>query len=126
MATVDNDELKNSFSKNIAYWLEKRGKTQADLYKRMEVSSATASDWCNGKKLPRTDKMVEIASWLMIELSDLLEEKEPQQTNAASQIVFRINDDERFRNLVIQLDKASDNDLTKIEDYINLVIGANQ
>lgn len=126
MATVDNDELKNAFSKNIAYWLEKRGKTQADLYKRMEVSSATASDWCNGKKLPRTDKMVEIASWLMIELSDLLEEKEPQQTNAASQIVFRINDDERFRNLVIQLDKASDNDLTKIEDYINLVIGANQ
>ena len=126
MATVDNEELRNIFSKNIAYWLDKRGKTQADLYKRMEVSSATASDWCNGKKLPRTDKMVEIASWLMIELSDLLEEKEPQQNNAVNQIIFRINDDERFRNIVIQLDKASNNDLTKIEDYINLVIGANQ
>ena len=100
MATVDNEELRNIFSKNIAYWLDKRGKTQADLYKRMEVSSATASDWCNGKKLPRTDKMVEIASWLMIELSDLLEEKEPQQNNAANQIIFRINDDERFRNIV--------------------------
>ena len=55
-----------------------------------------------------------------------MEEKEPQQNNAANQIIFRINDDERFRNIVIQLDKASNNDLTKIEDYINLVIGANQ
>lgn len=126
MGLIDNDELKNIFSKNIVYWLEKRGKTQADLYKKMEVSSATASDWCNGKKLPRTDKLVEIASWLMIELSDLLEQKEHDLSDSANHILFRINDDERFRNLVIQIDKASETDLSKIEDYVNLVIGANQ
>lgn len=50
MGSLDNEELKTIFSKNILYWLAQRGKTQADLYKRMEVSSATASDWCNGKK----------------------------------------------------------------------------
>ena len=126
MATIDNEELKSIFSQNILYWLTKRGKTQADLYKRMEVSSATASDWCNGKKLPRTDKLVEIASWLMIELSDLLESKDhSDDTDAASQIIFRLNDDERFRSIVTDIYNASDKELDKIEDYINLVIGAN-
>ena len=126
MGTIDNEELKSIFSKNILYWLTKRGKTQADLYKRMEVSSATASDWCNGKKLPRTDKLVEIASWLMIELSDLLETKDhSDDTDAASQIIFRLNDDERFRSIVTDIYNASGKELDKIEDYINLVIGAN-
>ena len=126
MGTIDNEELKSIFSQNILYWLTKRGKTQADLYKRMEVSSATASDWCNGKKLPRTDKLVEIASWLMIELSDLLESKDhSDDTDAASQIIFRLNDDERFRSIVTDIYNASDKELDKIEDYINLVIGAN-
>lgn len=126
MGTTDNDELKSIFSKNIGYWLDKRGKTQADLYKKMEVSSATASDWCNGKKLPRTDKLVEIAAWLMIELSDLLEQKEHDLSDSANHILFRINDDERFRDLVTKIDKASDTDLSKIEDYVNFVLGANQ
>lgn len=125
MTSTDSDELKRIFSTNLIYWLSIRGKTQADLYKRMEVSSATASDWCNGKKLPRTDKMVDIASWLMIELSDLLEVKQ-ETTNEANQVLFRMSDDERFRNLVNILNTASNEELDKIEDYAKLVIGANQ
>lgn len=126
MGSLDNEELKTIFSKNILYWLTQRGKTQADLYKRMEVSSATASDWCNGKKLPRTDKLVDIASWLMIELSDLLETKDYSETpSTENQIAFRLKDDERFRSIVALIYNASDKELEKIEDYINLVVGNN-
>lgn len=126
MRSLDNEELKTIFSKNILYWLTQRGKTQADLYKRMEVSSATASDWCNGKKLPRTDKLVDIASWLMIELSDLLETKDYSETpSTENQIAFRLKDDERFRSIVALIYNASDKELEKIEDYINLVVGNN-
>ena len=62
----------------------------------------------------------------MIELSDLLEQKEHDLSDSANHILFRINDDERFRDLVTKIDKASDTDLSKIEDYVNLVLGANQ
>lgn len=68
-------EIKKIFSKNLTFWLNERNKTQADLYKQMKVSSATASDWCNEKIIPRVDKLVAIADWLNIELSDLLEDK---------------------------------------------------
>ncbi len=73
---MEPKEINIIFSKNLKYWLQERGKTQADLYKKMNVSSAVASDWCNEKKIPRADKLVAIAKWLSIELSDLLENKE--------------------------------------------------
>lgn len=82
-------EINKIFSKNLIYWLQKREKTQADLYKKMNVSSATASDWCNEKKIPRVDKLVIIAKWLNIEISDLLEQKEYNDIN------FRVSELEK-------------------------------
>ena len=86
---MEDKELNRIFSKNLTYWLHEREKTQADLYKKMKVSSAVASDWCNEKKMPRIDKMVIIASWLSIELSDLLEDKPHRNP------YFRLNDLEK-------------------------------
>ena len=71
-------ELRELFAANLRYWLEQRGKTQADLRRYMNVSSATASDWYNGRKIPRTDKISIICSWLGIELDDLLTQKDRQ------------------------------------------------
>ena len=68
-------ELRELFSENLKYWLSERGKTQTDLRKYMNVSSATTSDWYNGKKIPRTDKIQAICGWLGIELDDLLTDK---------------------------------------------------
>jgi len=31
---MDNENLRKIFSSNLNYWLDKRGKTQADLYKK--------------------------------------------------------------------------------------------
>ena len=68
-------ELREIFSTNLKYWLDQRNRTQADLRRFMDVSSATASDWCNGRKIPRTDKIGAICAWLNIELDDLLTQK---------------------------------------------------
>lgn len=72
---MSGEEIKKIFSKNLLYYLELDGKTQADLCKYMNVSSATVSDWCNGKKMPRMDKIQAICNWLRLEKSDLLEDK---------------------------------------------------
>lgn len=62
----------------------------------------------------------------MIELSDLLETKDYSETpSTENQIAFRLKDDERFRSIVTLIYNASDKELDKIEDYINLVVGNN-
>ncbi len=73
-----DNELRELFSKNLRSWLDERGKTQADLRRYMNVSSATASDWCNGRKIPRTDKIQSICTWLGVELNDLLTDQNGQ------------------------------------------------
>lgn len=71
MDKATQKELRKTFSKNLVFWLKKRSKTQSDLYKKNHVSSATASDWCNAKKMPRIYNIIEIAEWLNIDISDL-------------------------------------------------------
>ena len=79
---LDMDEkLKELFSKNLVEQLLAKGETQASMARYMKISSATASDWCNGRKMPRVDKIQTLCNWLGIELSDLLEEKKDVQTN---------------------------------------------
>lgn len=84
-----NEELKQIFANNLRYWLKERDKTQADLSRYMKVSSATTSDWYHGYKMPRTDKIQSICTWLGIELTDLLQEQDFDQRKKT----YYINDD---------------------------------
>ena len=86
---MSDEEYKKVFSKNLLHFLEINGKNQADLCKYIGVSSATVSDWCNGKKMPRMDKIQSICNWLHIEKSDLLES---QSADSAS---YYLNEDAR-------------------------------
>lgn len=45
------------FSKNLRFFLEKNDLTQLDFAKKMNVSTATVSNWCKGIKSPRMDKV---------------------------------------------------------------------
>lgn len=118
---MGTEDINTLFSKNLLYWLDKRGKTQADLYKRLDVSSATASDWCNSKKMPKADKLVQIAEWLMIELSDLLCDKEKIEPSEEDKLFFRIKDDKAFRNLAFELNGLSSEQLEHVSKCIYLL-----
>lgn len=118
---MGKEDVNKIFSENLLYWLEKRGKTQADLYKKMGVSSATASDWCNEKKMPRADKMVEIAHWLMIELTDLLEVKERKDISDFDKLLYRLREDEEFLTIVSDLNSFSPAQYEKVKEYIGLL-----
>ncbi|MBU5305489.1 helix-turn-helix domain-containing protein [Eubacterium callanderi] len=117
---MDIENLRKIFSGNLNFWLAKRGKTQADLYKKLNVSSATASDWCNAKKIPKTDKLLDIASWLMIELSDLLYERSSKYTDF-DEIVYRLKDDPDFCSLINDIACFDTVNYNKIRDYVELL-----
>ena len=68
------DNVREIFAKNLRYLMDARGITQADLCRELDVSSATASDWCSGKKHPRVDKLQRIADILGVRLSTLTSE----------------------------------------------------
>ena len=118
---MGKEDLNKIFSDNLLYWLEQRGKSQADLYKKMGVSSATASDWCNYKKIPRTDKLIEIANWLMIEISDLLYPKERTEISDFDKLLYRIKDDTDFFNIVFDMHNFNEEQYQKAKDYIELL-----
>lgn len=65
-------KLYTTFAENLKKWLQRREKSQIELANYMHVSAPTVSDWVNGKKMPRADKLQSIANWLVIDLSDLL------------------------------------------------------
>ena len=76
---------------------------------------------CNEKKIPRTDKLVAIAKWLMIELSDLIENKEKKEVSEFDKLLYRLKDDEDFCNLVEKLNKFDLEKFNKVADYIDLL-----
>lgn len=116
-----SESLNKIFSDNLNYWLNERGKTQADLARHLNVSTATTSDWCNENKIPRTDKLVQISRWLMIELSDLIEDKKKEEVSEFDKILFRIKDDPSFLELVFTLNRFDSDKLNKAADYIALL-----
>lgn len=66
-----SDNAKMVFADNLKMYLNAKGLSQIDLANYMQCSSSTVSDWCNGKKYPRVDKMQRMADWLGIQMSDL-------------------------------------------------------
>ena len=67
-------EMREIFSKNLRDFMSLNGYTQADMARRMKVSTASTADWCTGKILPRMNKIQELAEWLDCSISDLLTE----------------------------------------------------
>lgn len=63
--------------------LEVEGKNQVDLAAKMDVSSATASDWCTGKKIPRMDMIERIAKWFGVSVSSMFSEVNEEKQDTA-------------------------------------------
>lgn len=118
-----DERMRNQFAKNLRKYMELRDKTQADLYRYMHVSSATASDWCNGVKMPRADKLQSIANWLGIELAVLLGEKEEPEPyfldDYARELAQFIHDNPEYRTAFSAARKVPPEDLEAIIAIIN-------
>ena len=68
---MDNKEI---FSINLKRFMEQKGISRQELSKVLGVSYFTISDWVNGKKYPRMDKVEMLADYFGVLKSDLIEE----------------------------------------------------
>ena len=67
---IDNT-TRSIFAENLRRYSEKLNINQTEIASRLKVSTATASDWFNGKKYPRPEKMQKIADIFGVKVSDL-------------------------------------------------------
>lgn len=69
---MDNKDV---FAKNLKYYMSINNKTRNDICEALGFSYYTFSDWINGKKYPRMDKVEKLANYFNILKSDLIEDK---------------------------------------------------
>jgi repressor LexA len=74
-------EHKAVFSENLKMYMALSGKSRKEVCGALGYSYFTFSDWVNGKKMPRMDKVEQLANYFGIKKSDLIEEKEKTATN---------------------------------------------
>lgn len=78
MSNIGNKEV---FSKNLSYYMDRKGKTQREIAEVIEVSPSTLNEWVNAKKYPRIDKIEKLANYFGIQKSDLIEDKDKKNTD---------------------------------------------
>ncbi len=71
---------KNTFASNLRRYMEINGKSRRDVSEAIGVSYYTLTDWVNGKKYPRMDKVEKLAEYFGIMKSDLIEDKKEKPT----------------------------------------------
>lgn len=72
--TLDAENLRKIFGANLSRLLLKSGHNKKELAQYVGVSTSTVSDWCNGNKYPRMDKVEKIAAWFGVLKSQLMED----------------------------------------------------
>lgn len=116
---------KNIFAFNLKYQMQKHGKTRRDVCKDLGFSYYTFSDWVNGKKYPRMDKVEILASYFGILKSDLIEDKsqdhkEMQKKNdILSDIVLKMNEDMELLSMVETLSQLGFEQRQAVKTVLN-------
>ena len=75
---------KKILSKNLKNLLERKGKTQTDMAKDLDLKESTVSSQINAVKYPRRDKIELLADYFGVMPSDITEDKTVQQDTMAA------------------------------------------
>lgn len=81
MRNIGNRDI---LARNLQYYIERSGKDRRELADIWGFPYSTLTEWINGRKYPRIDKIEIMAEYFGILKSDLIEEKtidsHPQET----------------------------------------------
>lgn len=121
MSNIGNREV---FSKNLAYYIERSGKTQKEIAEIVGVSTSTFNDWVKAKKYPRIDKIENLAEYFRILKSDLIEERTEEhrqmqkKNDTLTDIVLRLRTDDVFLEAVESLYEMDSDKLTNFLAFL--------
>lgn len=94
MSNIGNKE---TMSKNLKYYIEKSGKDRRTLCEIWGFPYSTVTDWINGNKYPRIDRIEVMADYFGILKSDLIEEHTEKEIEAKEKNAFMVEAVQRMR-----------------------------
>jgi repressor LexA len=110
-------EHKSVFAENLKRYMALNGKTRKEVCEALGYSYFTFSDWVNGKKMPRMDKVEQLANYFGILKSDLIEEKKETATEIGSGL------SEAKQKLLALAENCSDEEATRLLQMMELFLG---
>lgn len=72
MSDAGNKEI---FASNLRRYTELTNKERAEICKELKIKYSTFSDWLNGNRYPKIDRIETLAKYFGIKKSDLIENK---------------------------------------------------
>ena len=108
-------EHKEVFSKNLQKHMALNGKSRKEVCQALGYSYFTFSDWINGKKMPRMDKVEQLANYFGIKKSDLIEEQKKEQPTEYDGL------SEKQKAFIDKVKQRSDADLDRLDTILSLV-----
>ena len=114
---------KNIFAQNLRHYMEINKKTRREVCSDLGFSYYTFSDWVNGKKYPRMDKVEILANYFGILKSDLIEEKMTEEKEKDNElladIIVRMRTDSNFFSAVESLYRLDPARLNSVKEMLD-------
>lgn len=125
MSNIGNKKI---MAKNLKYYIDKSGKDRKQLAELWGFPYSTVTEWVNGKKYPRIDRIEIMADYFGILKSDLIEEKTPEmikmqeRNDKLADMVIRMRGNENYFNICEVLYDLEDDKLLELENFVNKFI----
>ena len=109
---MSEKELYDIVAGNIMKLLNWSDRSQADLVKYMNVSQTAVSNWCNGIKMPRMDKIDKICEFFGVNRTELFNNLTHEYLNSKR----------RTQKLMEIWDALNPDGQEKIIEYANMIL----
>ena len=119
---------KDVFAKNLKKYMKLNGKTRNEVCQALGLKYTTFTDWVNGKKYPRMDKIEMLANYFGIKKSDLIEDND----SFLIELVEDSNKDERLlayerniaiTNLINEIKEMNTSDINRLTAMAKILRG---
>lgn len=112
---------KDVLAKNLRKHMLRSGKDRRTISEELEVSYSTLTDWVNGKKYPRIDRIEALAKYFGISKSDLIEDFEEikKDNDRLASIIVKLRTNKELLDVVerlMSLDKTKLDSLRRLLD----------
>ena len=116
-----NSGNKEIFAKNLRGYINKSGKSRKDVVEDLNLSYSTLTDWINGKKYPRIEKIEMLAEYFGVSKSNLIEDFEEvkKDNDRLVAIIVKLRTNKELLDVVerlVSLDKAKLESLSRLLD----------
>lgn len=119
-----DSNYKRVFAQNLSNLLAANKKTQADLVADLKLNKSTVSTWVNGTKMPRMNKIEQLAHYFGVEKSDLIEDKSDVNDSyyidpEVAEYANKLKDNPNMRLLFDAAEDMSKDDIDFVVDLID-------